>query len=684
MADTTKRTVETVFTGKDQLSAVLSTIGKGSEKANNNLAGMIRSIAGLAAGYASISYMQNLGKGIMDVGQKAEQAKISLAGILSGQGMAKDFNAGLTMASDTLKKIEKDAAALPGTAQEFQMAFQTSAAAIGTSGMKLKEFIEFSNKMTATAKIFGEDSAQAGRDISLLVEGRAGMDVTLWSKLAPYMGMAVSDAAKFNKLIPEKRMEKLMSVVGDGVKNQGKLGDMIKAYGDTWDAISSTIDSSMDVLWRTGTAPLFEKAKQNAKVLGDWLGEHEDTLKMLATGAGEFAAKMLTPTAAIGMAGSILGKVAFGFGPVGMLLSAFGAKAAFGGKSIGELGDTALHAVDKLVKFGGVLFEKLGPALEDFAGNVVQLLIDLGPSLADGLTLLSEGLVGAAETLGWFISSKKDPNNPGFLPKSEAMAKAMADEKFGEGEHGMAVNALSRIGAYGTMLLGGGQEYDDDIKVILEQMKHREDALDYQKYMKTGDFGEAASGAVQWQYAMSQKMQRNATASQMEDLAGQQFAKDNGYEVAQYDAEMVMGRYRQIVEAMQEAGTDTTRGVELAQQASDYAATMMSDSLYGIFMNAPELLTSQGILDAAMEGILAEEDAAYDAMMSGTSDAAAEQKVPKKPTINQDFRHSRFDIRQEFPDGTDPDRVAVAFRRDISDQAIRKLGSSTLGGIMGI
>lgn len=245
---------------------------------------------GVSQGIASLrsfaGTIQQYGGQIADVGQKAEQARISLAGILSGQGLSADFNSGLKDADAALEKIRKDADALPGSAQEFQEAFQTAASAIGTAKLPLNDYIEFVDKATAAGKIFGQDAAQSGRDIALLVEGRAGMDVGLWSKLAPYMGMSVAQAEKFNKLKPEERMEKLLSVVGKGAKDPGKLGDMIAAYGDTWDAITSTITSFKDNLFKLGTAPIFKLMKTWAKDTGAWLSSHEKQLNDLVTLVG--------------------------------------------------------------------------------------------------------------------------------------------------------------------------------------------------------------------------------------------------------------------------------------------------------------------------------------------------------------------------------------------------------------
>jgi hypothetical protein len=43
--------------------------------------------------------------------------------------------------------------------------------------------------------------------------------------------------------------------------------------------------------------------------------------------------------------------------------------------------------------------------------------------------------------------------------------------------------------------------------------------------------------------------------------------------------------------------------------------------------------------------------------------------------VYQDFRGSRFDVRQEFAEGFDPDRIAVGFANDIAALGERRLQS---------
>lgn len=59
--------------------------------------------------------------------------------------------------------------------------------------------------------------------------------------------------------------------------------------------------------------------------------------------------------------------------------------------------------------------------------------------------------------------------------------------------------------------------------------------------------------------------------------------------------------------------------------------------------------------------------------MKATAKAAGAK--PPEAQVYQDFRGSRFDIKQEFAEGFDPDRIAVAFANDVASIGERKLQS---------
>lgn len=686
MAEITKRIVETVFTATDKgVSSMLNMIGMGADQttskllgADQALAGMLKTTMDYAKGYIAVGAMKGLASSIMDVGQKAEQANISLAGMLQGQGIAADFNTGLTMARDTLAKIEKDAAALPGEAQEFQMAFQTAAGSIKTSGLGLQEFTGLTNKLVATGKIFGEDAAQAGRDISLLIEGRAGMDVLLWSKLSTYMGYTVSDAQKFNKLKPDERMAKLFSVVGKGEGDMGKLGSMIQAYGSTWDSISSTITSAMDVLWRTGSAPLFEKAKKNAELIANWLGEHEAELKTIATGVGNTVANVLTPSAVVGLAGGVLGKVAFGFGPVGMAISSFAAKSVIGTKSIDELGKMALSAaekispfIDKVAEMASFLYEKLGPAFDSLFNAVTDASVEaftaLAQVLVDNVDIIVWGIETLASGLSWIADKINKISNGGATNYGNA-TKGTADYLFGSGEHGILATGVAGM-ASGAML---GLSYVSD-------------TVD-EEYKKIGGKGEAVKAKIQ------KKKDAEAAEAAQAALTAKYYSDSDAY------ISNAMSQFEEMGKAGVWEGPGENGAIYMANKLARNAA--LAGGSGGSMAEVDEFnkLNPQGVVDAYAEVLNITLAEAIDRNMSDPtlySDSLiaylaereakqGEQANKNKPKINQDFRHSRFDIRQQFPDGVDPDRVAVAFRHDLESLGNRKLQSGITGAIMGM
>lgn len=687
--------VEILFTGKDSgLSKIMAGLGKQATGTEQQLSGMMSTFKQMAGAYIGMSTV----KSIMAVGQAAEQAKISLGGILSGQGIAKNFNAGMFMARDTLIQVEEEAAALPGTAEEFQKAFQTAAGAIGTSGLKLKEFVTFADKLVAVGKVFGEDAAQSGRDIALLIQGRAGMDVTLWNKLAPYMGMAVSEAHKFNKMIPKERMEKLMAVVGKGGGDMGKLGDMLKEYGNTWDAISSTIESTMKVLWRAGTAPLFEKAKGNAKMIADWLGDHEDLLKTLAGRGGAAVSNMLTPSAMIGMAGSVLGKVAFGFGPVGMAVAAFATQLAVGGKSLDGLSRMAYSVYyaleplyEKFTEFTDFFVTEITPALNDFITTVgeaayeglksfVDILVNNKQTIADAFNLFISMLQAAAEKLKWVVG-EGTAEKPGMRKQIGAKYDAAMGNKGGETEaEGWSLNpfhygralwaggyaALSGVSTYAT-----GGEFDTT-SAAGKYLQTQEDMARVAKEEAARAAGEAALTKTK------EDIDRMTTMRGMDVFEkgtnpdwkpGMGAANVYGTMTEMEGAGATPQQIADLMHTSMVAGLAITEKGDVPVQ---YGKLLVSQLEAGIAYAKDNQGVYSGAWVAYLQSFLPA------ALADPKRNDRPEEGTPKKPSVNQDFRHSRFDIKNQFPEGVDPDRIAVAFASDLQALGYKKLQSPSL------
>jgi hypothetical protein len=168
-------------------------------------------VLALGAGFVSAA------TSLTRLNKELESTTNQLAGSIQIYKFAANYNDALLMAEETLRRIKKDAADLPGTDTDFPEQAQRGA-------KTLDEAINRSNRLTAVLLTKGVDSSQIGRDLSLMMRGQAGADVRSFMELKGQMG--VKDAAAFNALSAQKRFEKLDEVIK---KNK----DGIDAFANT-------------------------------------------------------------------------------------------------------------------------------------------------------------------------------------------------------------------------------------------------------------------------------------------------------------------------------------------------------------------------------------------------------------------------------------------------------------------
>ena len=108
-------------------------------------------------------------KQIADIGSTFEQNRIQIAGFLSALGQSSDFNNGLQDAQGVIQQITKDAAILPGEAQEYIEVFKAGLPFVqgAMPGGSLNDITKFTNQLTAIGKTFGLDAGLIAREFDL-------------------------------------------------------------------------------------------------------------------------------------------------------------------------------------------------------------------------------------------------------------------------------------------------------------------------------------------------------------------------------------------------------------------------------------------------------------------------------------------------------------------------------------
>jgi hypothetical protein len=285
MADTTYN-VKTVYTadthqaasGLDRLGGMFDRIGKLLSGLKSILFGLPTLIV---AAFATGAIGAFLGR-VMEVGGAAETTRLSIAGMVNAQMFATaaqplgDLDAALLGTDAIVQRMRVHAQRLPGTFDELRTVFQGSLSGGIAAGRNLLQIEAQAARFMAVTKTLGVDSEQAGRDMTLMMEGRAGAQVASFSRLRPLIGKT---AQEFNAMSAPQRWEAITRALAG-------FGPMIDAYEHSWDAVSSTTKDHLEGLLRVGSAPLFDEAKQALRDLNGWLERNHDRVEAFARTVG--------------------------------------------------------------------------------------------------------------------------------------------------------------------------------------------------------------------------------------------------------------------------------------------------------------------------------------------------------------------------------------------------------------
>jgi hypothetical protein len=226
--------------------------------------------AGIGAGIAAATY------GVLTLNRELETTKVSLGAVLGASGFTSSVNSGLQMGGDLIKQMREDAKKLPGEFQDLLMIFQTAAVPAFRSGLDPQQWEKLSSKVMATSKAVSLPMDQAAREFAQLLEGRSGAHNVFGMRL---LGLSGDVAQQFNKMKPEERLAKLTTELD-------KYGKYIDAFGESFDAQSSTaIDNGKEFI-RLATEPLFDEAKKTLKDINRWFETNKDEISVWATNFG--------------------------------------------------------------------------------------------------------------------------------------------------------------------------------------------------------------------------------------------------------------------------------------------------------------------------------------------------------------------------------------------------------------
>lgn len=201
---------------------------------------------------------------VVRLGSDAEDTSLALAAMLGANGATNGWAESMQVSQHAMARIRADAAALPGEAQDYINIFRSGLAGMLQSGLNTDGAVRLADRVGAVAAMLQVDSQQAGRDLALMLGGRAGAQVRLWTAIQAQVGVT---AHAFNALGAEQRRVLLDRALD-------RYNGAIEASGHTWSALTGTVKTFAQDSIRAFGGPFYDAAKHRLEGLVAYLSTH--------------------------------------------------------------------------------------------------------------------------------------------------------------------------------------------------------------------------------------------------------------------------------------------------------------------------------------------------------------------------------------------------------------------------
>lgn len=567
--------------------------------------------------------------GLIGLNDQFEQTQIVIGGFLNTLGVAGTYAQGFDLAANVMERIRIDAAALPGEAEDYIEVFKAGLPVVQKAvGGTITEMTAFTNRYTAIAKTLQVDSAQAARDLQLMLgdTGRAGGHVKTFQQLLPFLhkveGQANLTAASFNKMTAPERAKILTDAMG-------KLAPMLEKSAHSFDAMKGAIISNGKALLRLSSEPLFEFAKEQLSQLNSMLFDTNGKMTPLAeriVGVG----RNISEHVVSGMAAAIEGVKALShawdklassqaFNTVAQLASSLLDSAGAAGAGLGKL----FGGPDSATKmFSGPLEEAVGAVamvlsavspLGTLFGAMLGRLATHTEAVASMFNSASDTIESAVVILGIWLDS---------ITRGGAIMGDLAAQVL-PGFFGLISQTADALIPFAQAVDAVHQQYVARIMPIVQNLVDQFNRL----VSATGPLIESI-------------VQLASDAELLDVVFGTLY---EGLEETAMQLTVFVSALSSVIERIN-ALVGKVAGVKTDN------APMQDPGNYTIYPGAP----SNGVAPRAVSTL----DKAHAQGGATGAHGGGGRAV-------NDFRFSQFDITQKFAEGFDPDRIAVAFSEDL-------------------
>lgn len=241
------------------------------------IAGLKSAILGAAAFFGG----QFLGKSLIGFNANVEESRNQIAGMLALTKKT-DLNKQLSVADTLYANLQRRAATLPGTTQEYVQMLGMLTQPVTAAGLGVKDLEDITVNAVVAAKALGVAWDVGARDIDQALRGQFHATDQLTGKLLATMGYVGEEGRrKFNAMTAAQRAAKIQASL-----TQKQITQLAEAQGKTFEGRLSTLqDAAEQFLGRVGKS-LFAALGTTLEKVADWIDENKEAIAEVADDIG--------------------------------------------------------------------------------------------------------------------------------------------------------------------------------------------------------------------------------------------------------------------------------------------------------------------------------------------------------------------------------------------------------------
>lgn len=271
-----------------KVSSEARELGEHISGASEHAGGMMDHLLSLGAAYLglhAIGHMfKHLSSEAITYAGNLEKTKLGLQSVISAVENTSWENAG-KKTELAFKKIRDMALELPVTSEQMFGIFQGIVGPIEGAGFSMQKVLDMTRQTTLAASALNVDFTEAGRDITMMARGAAGMHVKLFSLLHA-TGAIKEDAQAFNALSSHDRIEKLSAGLGKFASNG-------KAFALSWAGVTTSFQDIVENFRTSAFSPIMKRIAENLNHFNEYMLEHRKAIESFMTSVGNNVATRL-------------------------------------------------------------------------------------------------------------------------------------------------------------------------------------------------------------------------------------------------------------------------------------------------------------------------------------------------------------------------------------------------------